>query len=188
LNGRILVTGGAGYIGSHTVLELLQAGFEVVVLDNLCNASAASLERVARLAGRRAELVVGDLRDEARLRALLADGRVDAAIHFAGLKAVGESVSAPLDYYDNNVAGTITLLRCLEAAGVRRIVFSSSATVYGDPQTVPIREDAPTGRRIRTAAPSGSTNSCCRTWRRPIPAGRSATCATSIRSVPIRAG
>jgi len=145
MSGRILVTGGAGYIGSHTVVELLQGGFEVVVLDNLSNASPESLERVAAITGRRAELVVGDLRDEALLSRLLAERTFDAVIHFAGLKSVGESVAQPLDYYDNNVAGTVTLLRCLDAAGVRRIVFSSSATVYGDPESVPIREDAKTG-------------------------------------------
>ncbi|MEI7446193.1 MAG: UDP-glucose 4-epimerase GalE [Burkholderiales bacterium] len=141
----ILVTGGAGYIGSHTVVELLQSGHEVVVLDNLANASPEALERVAAITGRRAELVVGDLRDGPKLANLLASRRFDAVIHFAGLKAVGESVAKPLDYYDNNVAGTVTLLRALDAAGVRRLVFSSSATVYGDPETVPIREDAKTG-------------------------------------------
>ena len=145
MGGRILVTGGAGYIGSHTVVELLQGGFEVVVFDNLSNASPESLERVAAITGRRAELVVGDLRDEALLNRLFAERGFDAVIHFAGLKAVGESVAKPLAYYDNNVAGTVTLLRCLDAAGVRRIVFSSSATVYGDPASVPIREDAITG-------------------------------------------
>jgi UDP-glucose 4-epimerase len=144
-SGRILVTGGAGYIGSHTVLELLQSGFEVTVLDNLSNASPESLERVAAIAARRAELVVGDIRDEALLTRMLSRQPFDAAIHFAGLKAVGESVDRPLAYYDNNVAGTTTLLRCMDAAGVRRIVFSSSATVYGDPESVPIREDARTG-------------------------------------------
>jgi UDP-glucose 4-epimerase len=142
---KVLVTGGAGYIGSHTVVELLQAGFEVVVLDNLSNASPEALRRVEQITGRRAPLVEGDLRDEALLLRLLAEHRFDATIHFAGLKAVGESVARPLAYYDNNVAGTVTLLRCLDAAGVRRLVFSSSATVYGDPQSVPIREDAPTG-------------------------------------------
>jgi UDP-glucose 4-epimerase len=145
MSGSILVTGGAGYIGSHTVLELLQAGFDVVVLDNLSNASPESLERVAAITGRRATLVVGDIRDEALLARMLAERPFDAAIHFAGLKAVGESVDKPLAYYDNNVAGTTTLLRCMDAAGVRRIVFSSSATVYGDPESVPIREDAKTG-------------------------------------------
>jgi len=145
MGGRILVTGGAGYIGSHTVLELLGAGHDVVVLDNLSNASPEALERVAALAGRPAPLVIGDLRDEALLERVLSAHRFDAVVHFAGLKAVGESVARPLAYYDNNVAGTVTLLRALDAAGVRRLVFSSSATVYGDPRSVPIREDAPTG-------------------------------------------
>ena len=141
----ILVTGGAGYIGSHTVVELLQAGFEVVVFDSLVNSSAESLARVESITGKRAPLIVGDLRDAALLRRVLAEHRFDAVIHFAGLKAVGESVAQPLEYYDANVAGTVTLLRCLDEAGVRRLVFSSSATVYGDPQSVPIREEAPTG-------------------------------------------
>lgn len=143
--GKILVTGGAGYIGSHTVVELLQSGFEVVVLDSLVNASPESLRRVEAITGRPAPLVVGDLRDAALINRLLFEHRFDAVIHFAGLKAVGESVAQPLEYYDANVAGTITLLRCLDAAGVRRLVFSSSATVYGDPERVPIAEDAPTG-------------------------------------------
>ncbi|RPH63165.1 MAG: UDP-glucose 4-epimerase GalE [Burkholderiales bacterium] len=142
---RVLVTGGAGYIGSHTVVELLRAGHEVVVLDNLANASAESLRRVERITGRAAPLVRADIRDEDALSALLRSQRFDAAIHFAGLKAVGESVARPLDYYDNNVAGTATLLRALAAADVRRLVFSSSATVYGDPERVPITEDARTG-------------------------------------------
>lgn len=142
---RILVTGGAGYIGSHTVLELLAAGHEVVVLDSLVNASERALERVRALAGRDVPLVVGDVRDAALLADLLREHPVDAVIHFAGLKAVGESVAQPLAYYDANVSGAITLLQALQHAGVRRLVFSSSATVYGDPQSVPIREDAPTG-------------------------------------------
>jgi UDP-glucose 4-epimerase len=145
MGDRILVTGGAGYIGSHTVVELLQSGFEVVVLDNLANSSREALRRVESITGRQAPLVVGDVRDEALLRGLLEEGRFDAAIHFAGLKAVGESVDKPLAYYDNNVAGTLALLRGLDAAGVRRLVFSSSATVYGDPESVPIREDSRTG-------------------------------------------
>jgi UDP-glucose 4-epimerase len=145
MNGRILVTGGAGFIGSHTVVELLQTGLDVVVLDNLSNASPEALRRVEAITGRSAPLVVGDLRDEALLRRVLAEHRFDAVIHFAGLKAVGESVAKPLSYYDNNVAGTVTLLRCLDEAGVRRLVFSSSATVYGDPESVPIREDSRTG-------------------------------------------
>ncbi len=143
--GSVLVTGGAGYIGSHTALELLRTGWDVVALDNLSNASAESLRRVERIAGRPLPLVRADIRDEAALAALLASRRFDATIHFAGLKAVGESVARPLDYYDNNVAGTATLLRALAAAGVRRFVFSSSATVYGDPERVPIVESARTG-------------------------------------------
>jgi UDP-glucose 4-epimerase len=142
---KILVTGGAGYIGSHTVVELLVAGHEVVVLDNLSNGSREALARVERITGRPAPLVEGDLRDGALVTRMLAEHRFDATIHFAGLKAVGESVQAPLEYYDNNVAGTVTLLRALDAAGVRRLVFSSSATVYGDPDRVPIDEEARTG-------------------------------------------
>ena len=145
MTSNILVTGGAGYIGSHTVVELQQAGFDVLVLDNLSNSSRESLARVGRITGRPVELVEGDIRDEALLDSLLGRRRIDATIHFAGLKAVGESVEKPLAYYDNNVAGTATLLRALDRAGSRRIVFSSSATVYGDPQSVPIREDASTG-------------------------------------------
>ena len=142
---KVLVTGGAGYIGSHTVVELVGAGHEVVVLDNLSNASRRSLERVERITGVRVPLVEGDIRDAALLRELLARERFDATLHFAGLKAVGESVATPLEYYDCNIAGTTTLLECLREAGVCDFVFSSSATVYGDPQSVPIREDAPTG-------------------------------------------
>jgi len=142
---QVLVTGGAGYIGSHTVVELVQAGWEAVVLDNLSNASAESLRRVERITGCAVPLVRADIRDEAALAAVLREHRFDAAIHFAGLKAVGESVAQPLAYYDNNVAGTTTLLRALAAADVRRLVFSSSATVYGDPERVPIAEDARTG-------------------------------------------
>ena len=142
---KILVTGGAGYIGSHTVVELLQAGYDVVVLDSLVNSSAQSLRRVERIAGRAVPLVRGDVRDESLLRGLLARERFAATIHFAGLKAVGESVAKPLDYYDSNVGGATVLLRCLAEAGVKAFVFSSSATVYGDPESVPIREDAKTG-------------------------------------------
>ena len=138
---RILVTGGAGYIGSHTCVELLAAGHEVVVVDNLANSSAEALERVRRISGRGLEFHRLDLRDGAALREVFARQRVDAVIHFAGLKAVGESVQKPLFYYDNNVTGTLRLLECMREAGVTRLVFSSSATVYGDPVSVPIRED-----------------------------------------------
>jgi len=142
---KVLVTGGAGYIGSHTTLVLLQAGFEVVVLDNLCNASAGSLRRVAQLAGRPPVFVEGDSRDRTLLDKLLAQHPVQAVLHFAGLKAVGESVAHPLRYYENNVGGTVALCQAMAAAGVFTLVFSSSATVYGDSSTVPITEDQPAG-------------------------------------------
>jgi len=151
--GAVLVTGGAGYIGSHTVLELLQAGWDVVVVDNLSNASAESLRRVEAITGREAPLVVADIRDEDALHTVFHSRRFDAVIHFAGLKAVGESVADPLSYYDNNVGGSVALLRTMAAAGVRRIVFSSSATVYGDPASVPIREDA----RVSPTNPYGQS-------------------------------
>ena len=140
---NVLLTGGAGYIGSHTAVECLAAGHDVVVFDNLSNSSPKSLERVARIAGRPVAFVQGDIRDRGALRTLFADHRIDAVVHFAGLKAVGESVEKPLLYYDNNIAGSIALFEEMAAAGVNAVVFSSSATVYGDPATVPITEDFP---------------------------------------------
>lgn len=142
---KILVTGGAGYIGSHTTLALLDAGFEVVVLDNLCNSSAESLRRIERICGQAPLFIEGDIRDRALLDRLFAEQRIAAVLHFAGLKAVGESVRNPLTYYENNVAGTLNLCQAMAAAGVFRLVFSSSATVYGEPAQMPIREDCPTG-------------------------------------------
>jgi UDP-glucose 4-epimerase len=140
---RVLVTGGAGYIGSHTCVELLAAGHDVVVVDNLHNSKPAALARVQEIAGRDLAFVQADLRDAGALRALFGDFGFDAVIHFAGLKAVGESTQIPIDYYDNNVQGTLCLCRAMSAAGVKRLVFSSSATVYGEPASVPIREDFP---------------------------------------------
>lgn len=142
---KVLVTGGAGYIGSHTCVELMQAGHEVFVLDNLCNSHPAVLDRVARIVGRRPEFLKADVRDAAALRDAFARYRVDAVIHFAGLKAVGESVEKPLDYYDNNVQGALSLCRAMADAGVGMLVFSSSATVYGNAAPMPLREDAPLG-------------------------------------------
>ncbi len=139
----ILVTGGAGYIGSHTCVEFLNAGYDVVVVDNLCNSSAESLNRVRKITGRDFPFVLADIRDRPALDALFRDHAIDAVIHFAGLKAVGESVEQPLRYYDNNIAGSIHLFQAMAAAGVKSIVFSSSATVYGDPHTVPITEGFP---------------------------------------------
>ena len=142
----ILVTGGAGYIGSHTTLALLQSGHNVVVLDNLCNSSAESLKRVAQLAGRAPVFVEGDIRDAALLVRLFAEHSVDAVLHFAGLKAVRESVAQPLRYYDNNVDGSLVLLQAMADAGVFNFVFSSSATVYGEPAQMPISEACPVGQ------------------------------------------
>lgn len=139
----ILVTGGAGYIGSHTCVELLGQGYEVVVLDNLVNSSPAALDRVARITGRRPRFYEGDMLDAALLERIFAENRIDAVIHFAGLKAVGESVAQPLRYFHNNIAGTLTLLDAMSRAGVKRMIFSSSATVYGTPERVPVREDFP---------------------------------------------
>jgi UDP-glucose 4-epimerase len=139
----ILVTGGAGYIGSHTCVELLAAGHRVVVLDNFDNSSPEALERVQRIAGRTLEVHRADLLDRDATDAVFASARIDAVIHFAGLKAVGESVAQPLRYYHNNITGTLHLLEVMKAHGVRRLVFSSSATVYGDPARVPVTEDMP---------------------------------------------
>lgn len=141
----ILVTGGAGYIGSHAVLELLLAGHEVLVLDNLCNSSHIALRRVERLAGRAPRFVRGDVRNRALLTTLFGAYPVTAVLHFAGLKAVGESVREPLRYYDTNVSGSILLCQAMAAAGIFKLVFSSSATVYGDSPTMPIDENCATG-------------------------------------------
>ena len=139
----ILVTGGAGFIGSHTCVALAQAGIPFVVLDNLCNSRRSVLERVERITGAPVSFIEGDIRDTALLQRVFAEHPVEGVIHFAALKSVGESVREPLRYYDNNVAGTVALLGAMRAANVRTLVFSSSATVYGDPASVPIREDFP---------------------------------------------
>jgi UDP-glucose 4-epimerase len=141
----ILVTGGAGYIGSHTVLELLNQGDEVIVVDNLSNSSSESLKRVAELTGKEATFYQGDILDKAFLDSVFAKHSIEQVIHFAGLKAVGESVQKPIEYYQNNVQGTLSLLDAMRDAGVFKLVFSSSATVYGDPASLPIREDFPVG-------------------------------------------
>ena len=141
----ILLTGGAGYIGSHTCVEVLQAGWEAVIVDNLCNSSPVAIDRIATIAGRRPAFVEADIRDRAALDRIFAAQRIDAVVHFAGLKAVGESVAAPLRYYDNNVAGTLVLAEAMAAHGVQRIVFSSSATVYAPDQAMPLAEDAAIG-------------------------------------------
>ena len=139
----ILVTGGAGFIGSHTCAALAQAGLPFLVLDNFSNSRRSVLERLARITGAPVPCVEGDVRDPALLASVFADHAITGVIHFAAFKAVGESVAQPLRYYDNNVAGTVALLRAMQAAGVRTLVFSSSATVYGEPASLPIREDFP---------------------------------------------
>lgn len=139
----ILVTGGAGYIGSHTCVELLEAGYEVVVVDNLCNSKAIALERVEKITGRKIKFYQIDLLDKRRLEEVFKQEKIHSVIHFAGLKAVGESVSIPLRYYHNNLTGTFYLCELMQKYGVKNLVFSSSATVYGDPASVPISEEFP---------------------------------------------
>ena len=141
----ILVTGGAGYIGSHTVLELLQQGSEVIVLDNLSNSSNESLKRVKQITEKEITFYQGDVQDRECLDEIFKHHNIDSVIHFAGLKAVGESVAKPIEYYQNNVQGTLTLVDAMRDAGVFKLVFSSSATVYGNPASLPIREDFPVG-------------------------------------------
>ena len=142
---NILVTGGAGYIGSHTCVELLNAGYGVVVVDNLCNSNPKSLERVEELTGRKITFYRGDVRDKALMDKIFAENEIAAVIHFAGLKAVGESVAQPWRYYDNNLNSTLVLTKAMEEAGVKNIIFSSSATVYSGDNEMPLREDSRTG-------------------------------------------
>ncbi|MBR2596388.1 MAG: UDP-glucose 4-epimerase GalE [Solobacterium sp.] len=150
---RILVTGGTGYIGSHTCVELIQAGYEVVVMDNLYNSSEAVLDRIETITGTKPKFYKTDLLDREGLETIFRENEIDAVIHFAGYKAVGESVARPLLYYENNIAGSINLYQVMAAHGVKRLVFSSSATVYGAPKSVPIREDF----EVHTTNPYGST-------------------------------
>ncbi|PLN02790.1 UDP-glucose 4-epimerase GalE, partial [Klebsiella pneumoniae] len=142
---KVLVTGGSGYIGSHTCVQLLQQGHEVVILDNLCNSKRSVLPVIERLGGKEATFIEGDIRNEALMTEILHDHAIEAVIHFAGLKAVGESVAKPLEYYDNNVTGTLKLVSAMRAAGVKNFIFSSSATVYGDQPKIPYVESFPTG-------------------------------------------
>ena len=143
---HILVTGGAGYIGSHTVVELLQTGHNVVVLDNLCNSSSAALQRVRQITGREIPFYQADIRDRAALERIFDANSFNCCIHFAGLKAVGESVLKPWEYYDNNIGGTLVLVDVMRRHGCKSIIFSSSATVYGDPAQIPITEECPKGQ------------------------------------------
>ena len=142
---NILVTGGAGYIGSHTCIELMANGYDVIVVDNLCNSNPKSLDRVEQLAGKKPKFYEGDVRDEALMRKIFAENEISAVIHFAGLKAVGESVAQPWRYYDNNLNSTLVLTKAMEEAGCKRIIFSSSATVYSGDNEMPLRETSRTG-------------------------------------------
>ena len=142
---NVLVTGGAGYIGSHTCLELLESGYGVVVVDNLCNSNPKSLERVQLLTGKKLRFYEGDVRDEALLRKIFAENDISSVIHFAGLKAVGESVAKPWEYYDNNLNSTLVLTKVMREVGMKNIIFSSSATVYTATNEMPLREDSITG-------------------------------------------
>ncbi len=152
----ILVTGGAGYIGSHTCIELINAGYDVVVLDNLCNSSEKSLERVAQITGKKVPFYKVDILDREGMNEIFEKESIDSVIHFAGLKAVGESVSKPLEYYHNNITGTLLLCDVMRSHNVKNIIFSSSATVYGDPAFIPITEDCPKGKITN---PYGQTKS-----------------------------
>lgn len=151
---KVLVTGGMGYIGSHTCVQMLEAGMEPIILDNLCNSKIAVLDRIETLTQSRPVFYQGDIRDEILLNKIFSEHKIESVIHFAGLKSVGESVEKPLEYYDNNINGSLVLVRAMRAAGVKSLVFSSSATVYGDPETVPITEDSPVGA---TTNPYGSS-------------------------------
>lgn len=151
---KVLVTGASGYIGSHTCISLHEAGFDFVVFDNLCNSSKQSLKRVEKIIGKEIEFVEGDIRDKDALNKVFSKYEIDSVIHFAGLKAVGESVANPLEYYDNNINGTLVLLEVMKKHKCKKIVFSSSATVYGDPHSTPIKENFPVGA---TTNPYGRT-------------------------------
>ena len=149
----ILVTGGSGYIGSHTVLELLNKNYDVVVVDNFSNSSFESIRRVQNITGKTVTFYEADIRDEGKMDEILSAHKIDAVIHFAAFKAVGESCRMPLKYYENNISGTVSLLKVLDKHGVKKIIFSSSATVYGDPERLPLDENC----RLSTTNPYGST-------------------------------
>ena len=150
----VLVTGGAGFIGSHTRIELLNAGYDIIILDNFVNSKPESLKRIKELTGKDFKFYQADIRDEEAMTKVFAENKIDAVIHFAGLKSVPQSVKEPLNYYDNNIAGTVCLCRVMDKAGCKKLVFSSSATVYGSKNPSPLREDMPTGG---TTNPYGTT-------------------------------
>lgn len=177
----LLLTGATGYIASHTWVALHEAGYNVIGLDNLCNSSAEVVNRLAKITGTTPHFVEGDVRDRALLDRLFAEHKINGAIHFAALKAVGESVSKPLEYYGNNLEGLITLCSAMQSAGVRQLVFSSSATVYGNPHAMPILENFP----LSATNPYGQTklmgSRSCVIWKFPIRNGKSPSCVISTR-------
>lgn len=150
---RILVTGGAGYIGTHTCVELIKKGYEVVAVDNYVNSSEESIKRVEKITGKEVKIYNADVRNKSALDKIFTEQKIDWVIHFAGLKAVGESCAKPIEYYDNNLNGTLTLLQSMREHGCKKIVFSSSATVYGDPEELPLtgKQAKPAVQQIRTA-------------------------------------
>lgn len=183
----ILVTGGAGYIGSHTCVELLNSGYEIVVLDNLSNSSAEALNRVKEITGKDLTFYEADLLDREAVDSVFAENEIEAVIHFAGLKAVGESVAIPLKYYHNNLTGTFILCEAMEKYGVKKIVFSSSATVYGVPETSPITEDFPLGATILMGRRSSCLNKYCVICIQPTMSGALRCFVTLTRSARIQA-
>ncbi|HEX4598466.1 MAG TPA: UDP-glucose 4-epimerase GalE [Burkholderiaceae bacterium] len=174
---HVLVTGGAGYIGSHTIVELLGSGFDVVCLDNFCNGSDEALKRVERISGRAVQLVEGDVRDAGGLQRAFEAAPISAVVHFAGLKAVADSVQRPLEYYDNNVSGSVQLLRACQRFGVRRFIFSSSATVYGVPQALPYTEDM----ALAPINPYGATKAAVEQMLRDVCGSDREMCAVCLR-------
>ena len=179
----VLVTGGAGFIATHTDIELLNKGYDVISVDNYGNSSPVALERVEQITGKPVKRYDGDVRDEALMERVFTENNIDWVIHFAGLKAVGESVAKPIEYYDNNLYSTLVLLKVMKKHNVKKIIFSSSATVYGTPKELPITEETPTGGTTNPyAPPSCSKSRFCATCMWPIRPGPSCCCATSTRS------
>ena len=183
----ILITGGAGFIGSHTCVEMLNSGYDVVVVDNLDNSSSESLDRVEKITGKKVKFYKEDVRNREALRKIFTENSIEAVIHFAGLKAVGESVREPIMYYDNNLINTLVLLETMNEFGVKKIVFSSSATVYGVATEMPLVEGMPLGAINPYGRTSSLSNIFLPTFTRPIRTGAWRFCVTSILSVLTRA-
>ena len=180
---RVLLTGGTGFIGSHTAVEMTQNGHDIVILDNFSNSDESVLVRLEEIIGKPIIFEEGDIRDYDRLYDVLKKHNIEAVVHFAGLKAVGESCAMPIEYFDNNVAGTITLLRAMKALSIKKLIFSSSATVYGIPQYLPFDEKHPLSCTNHTVVPSFTSKKFCEMSPQATLNGPSSACATSTRSV-----